>query len=100
MQQPSSTPVRRLQSEIHTLFSARQKNGAAYASEDFVPILDVTGNSVPGRVLAFSTSKLGALSFRKACLLVSNLEVVKLWGLSDRPALFIGVNFPKQISRT
>jgi hypothetical protein len=42
--------------------------------------------------------RLGAVSFLRANLLISDLEVFNVWGLADRPALFIGMNFLGQTS--
>lgn len=75
------------------LFAELAKRGSTYVSDRIVPVTDVTGGTSPGRVTSFSTINLGALSFVRAYLLISDLEVFKIWGLADRPALFIGMNF-------
>jgi len=80
------------------LFAELQQNGATYVSDRVVPITDVTGGSVPGRIASFSTIKMGAISFLRANLLICDLEVFNVWGLADRPALFIGMNFLGQTS--
>jgi hypothetical protein len=80
------------------LFAELQKQGATYVSDRIVPITDVTGGSVPGRITSFSTIKMGAISFLRANLLICDLEVFDVWGLADRPALFIGMNFLGQTS--
>jgi hypothetical protein len=80
------------------LFAELQKNGARYLDNRIVPVTDVTGGSVPGRITSFSTIKMGAISFLRANLLICDLEVFDVWGLADRPALFIGMNFLGQTS--
>ena len=80
------------------LFAELQKDGASYVDDRAVPITDVTGGSVAGRITSFSTIKMGAISFLRANLLICDLEVFNVWGLADRPALFIGMNFLGQTS--
>jgi predicted aspartyl protease len=80
------------------LFAELQKRGSTYVSDRIVPVTDVTGGTSPGRITSFSTIRLGAISFVRANLLISDLEVFNVWGLSDRPALFIGMNFLGQTS--
>jgi hypothetical protein len=80
------------------LFAELEKRGSTYVSDRIVPVTDVTGGTAPGRITSFSTIRLGAISFLSANLLISDLEVFKIWGLDDRPALFIGMNFLGQTS--
>ena len=80
------------------LFAELQKRGASYVSDKIVPVTDVTGGTSPGRITSFSTIRLGAISFLRANLLISDLEVFNVWGLADQPALFIGMNFLGQTS--
>ena len=80
------------------LFAELQKRGSRFVDDRVVPITDVTGGSVPSRITSFSTIKIGAISFLRANLLICDLEVFDVWGLSDRPALFIGMNFLGQTS--
>ena len=80
------------------LFAEMKKNGAIYLNDDIIPVTDVTGGVAPGRLTAFSMVRLGSVNFLKANLLISDLEVFNVWGLADRPALFIGMNFLGQTS--
>jgi aspartyl protease len=80
------------------LFAELAKRGATYVSDRIVPVTDVTGGISPGRITSFSTIRLGAITFVRANLLISDLEVFNVWGLADRPALFIGMNFLGQTS--
>lgn len=80
------------------LFAELEKRGARYVSDRIVPVTDVTGGSSPGRITSFSNIRLGPISFVRANLLISDLEVFKVWGLADQPALFIGMNFLGQTS--
>jgi aspartyl protease len=75
------------------LFAELAKRGSTYVSDKIVPVTDVTGGTSPGRITSFSTIRLGTISFHRAYLLISDLEVFNVWGLADRPALFIGMNF-------
>jgi len=80
------------------LYAELQKRGARYITERVIPITDVTGGSVPGHITSVSTIKVGAISFLRANLLICDLEIFDVWGLADRPALFIGMNFLGQTS--
>ena len=80
------------------LFAELQKRGSTYISDRIVPITDVTGGLSPGRVISFSKIKMGAISFVRANLLICDLEIFDVWGLADRPALFIGMNFLGRMS--
>jgi hypothetical protein len=80
------------------LFAELEKRGARYVSDRIVPVTDVTGGSAPGRITSFSNIRMGPISFVRANLLISDLEVFKVWGLADQPALFLGMNFLGQTS--
>lgn len=80
------------------LFSELQKAGATYISEEIIPVIGVTGGQAPGRLTAISTIRLGPIHFLHSNLLISDLQVFDVWGLADKPALFLGMNFLKQTS--
>jgi hypothetical protein len=80
------------------LFAALQEKGASYISDAAVPIVGVTGGMSPGRFTSVKDIKLGSLSFLHSNLVIADLQVFDVWGLNDRPALFIGMNFLRQTS--
>ncbi len=80
------------------LFQALQRSGAKYMNEEIVQLLGVTGGSVAGRLTFVDRIKLGPVSFINSVLLIADLQVFDIWGLADKPALFIGMNFLRQTS--
>ena len=80
------------------LFDELAKKGAAYFNEVRIPLYGVTGGEAEGRILFVDKIKIGALNFTNPLLVISDLAVFDAWGLSDRPALFIGMNLLKKTS--
>jgi predicted aspartyl protease len=80
------------------LFAELEKSGAAYVSNVTIPVIGVTGGIAPGRLTATSNVRIGTINFRNGYLIISDLPVFDIWGLADRPALFLGMNFLKQTS--
>ena len=63
-----------------------------------VPVVGVTGGQAPGRLAYIANIKIGDIRFFRAYLIIADLQVFDVWGLADRPALFIGMNFLRQAS--
>lgn len=80
------------------LFAELQKAGANYISDAVVPVVGVTGGQAPGRLAYIANIKIGDIRFFRAYLIIADLQVFDVWGLADRPALFIGMNFLRQAS--
>jgi hypothetical protein len=80
------------------LFAELQELGASYVSNVTIPIIGVTGGIAPGRLTPITRLKLGTINFRNGFLIISDLPVFDVWGLADRPALFLGMNFLQQTS--
>jgi predicted aspartyl protease len=59
----------------------------------------VTGGSLIGRVIDFNRIKIKNMSFTNGSIVVADLQVFALWGLADRPAILIGMNFLRQFDR-
>jgi hypothetical protein len=78
------------------LFAALQERGGTYLSDVVVPIFGVTGGMSPGRITYVKDIKMDTLHFLRSNLVISDLQVFDVWGLNDRPALFIGMNFLRQ----
>jgi predicted aspartyl protease len=81
------------------LFQALQReNGAKYMNDEVVQLLGVTGGSADGRMTFVERIKLGSVSFMNSALVISDLQVFDIWGLADKPAMFLGMNFLRQTS--
>jgi predicted aspartyl protease len=80
------------------LFRELRRGGANYASDLIVPLIGVTGGSAPGRLTDVSRIKVGNMNFADSKIVIADLPVFDVWGLSDQPALFIGMNFLQQTS--
>ena len=46
----------------------------------------------------FNNIKFDTLNFNRSNLIIADLDVFKVWGLADKPALFIGMNFLQLMS--
>jgi predicted aspartyl protease len=81
------------------LFEVLQReNGAKYMNDEIVQLLGVTGGAAAGRMTFVERIKLGAVSFMNSALVISDLQVFDIWGLADKPAMFLGMNFLRQTS--
>ena len=80
------------------LFAELQKKGATFMDDDVIPILGVTGGVALGRETRISSIRLGALQFVDGTLIISDLPVFNVWGLEDKPAMFMGMNFLRKTS--
>jgi predicted aspartyl protease len=79
------------------LFEALQRDhGGKYLNDEVVQLLGVTGGSAAGRMTYVERIKLGSVSFLNSVLVISDLQVFDIWGLNDKPALFLGMNFLRQ----
>jgi len=81
-----------------TLFRHLQQEGGKYLNDEIVQLLGVTGGSAEGRLTFVERIKLGSVSFMNSVLVISDLQVFDVWGLADKPALFLGMNFLRQTS--
>ena len=73
-------------------------HGGKYMNDEVVQLLGVTGGSAAGRMTFVERIKLGSVSFMNSVLVISDLQVFDIWGLADKPALFLGMNFLRQTS--
>lgn len=80
------------------LFAQLEGTGASAIKDVLIPLRGATGGQMLGRLAAISRIKLGNLMFAKGLLAISDLNVFDLWGLADKPALFIGMDFLSQMS--
>ena len=75
------------------LFAQLAKGGAAYIKDVAVPVLGATGGQTFGRLTYVSDIRIGPMNYARSDLIIADLEVFDVWGLSERPAIFLGMNF-------
>jgi predicted aspartyl protease len=80
------------------LFNALAKQGGKYLNDNIVQLLGVTGGAAEGRIMGVESIKLGSIRFANSALVISDLPIFELWDLQNKPALFIGMNFLRQVS--
>jgi len=80
------------------LFNALAREGGKYLNDNIVQLLGVTGGAAQGRIMSIQAIKLGSIRFAHSALVISDLPIFELWDLQDKPALFIGMNFLRQVS--
>lgn len=82
------------------LFDALCTENIGYAlTARTVQIAGVTGGALEGRVTAFRQIRIRDMLFTDGTLAVADMQIFRLWGLADKPALLIGMNFLRQFSR-
>jgi predicted aspartyl protease len=64
-----------------------------------ISLTDVTGGAISGSVTMIRAIQLGGVAFTNFPLVVADFEVFDVWGLRDRPALLVGINLLRQVSR-
>jgi predicted aspartyl protease len=70
-----------------------------YLKPGTIPLTGITGGTVQGSVTTINKVRLDSLIFDGCNIVIADLQIFKLWGLSDTPALLIGMNFLRQFSR-
>jgi hypothetical protein len=81
------------------LFQALAANGTGFELPAPVILTDVTGGSIGGRTTQVKRVHLTGFDFSDSALVIADLQIFDLWGLADRPALFIGMNLLRQFAR-
>jgi len=75
------------------LFEALVDHDPSYMRQETVALSGVTGGTIIGRVSSINRIKLNALSIFETKIVICDLQIFQLWGLTDTPALLIGMNF-------
>lgn len=75
------------------LFAELQAIGKTYLSDIQVPVVGVTGGQAFGRLTSIASVRFGTLEFIDSTLIIADLPVFEVWGLADKPAMFLGMNF-------
>ncbi|HEY2034231.1 MAG TPA: aspartyl protease family protein [Rhizomicrobium sp.] len=81
------------------LYKALAEQGAQFLSAAPMMLSGITGGSVPARTLSIGRAQLGGFDLSTTGLAVADLPIFDLWGLADKPALFVGMDFLRKFSR-
>jgi len=81
------------------LFEALMEISPTYLKQETVPLTGVTGGVVQGHITTVNRVHLNSLTFEGCNIVIADLQIFDLWGLSETPALLIGMNFLRQFSR-
>jgi predicted aspartyl protease len=81
------------------LLSALRRAGASHADLGSLPVTGVTGGSIDGEVTAIEQVRLRSVSFKIGYIVIAGLQIFELWGLSDTPALLVGMNYLRRFNR-
>jgi predicted aspartyl protease len=63
-----------------------------------VQVMGITGGQIPGRLMEIDRINLQRLEFTNCSLVIADLQVFNIWGLSTKPALLIGMNYLRQFA--
>jgi len=77
----------------------QERSGKTWLTDEPIVLTGVTGATASGRLVAVSRVRLGALNFADTLLVIADLPVFASWGLAERPALFIGMNYLERTSQ-
>ena len=78
------------------LHSALLRISAGYAGTREIDLSGITGGSMKGQVLRVQTILWSNLEFTGCELAAADLDVFRVWDLTEMPALLIGLNFLRQ----
>jgi len=70
--------------------------GPAYAATREIELSGITGGMSRGHVLRVQNILLGNLEFSGCEIAVADVDVFRIWELTDKPALLIGLNFLRE----
>lgn len=81
------------------LLAALSRNVHAHYRTDAVPLTDITGGEILGNVTMVDKIRLMDVEFSDCPLVIADFKIFDVWGLRQRPALLIGMNFLRQFAR-
>ena len=82
-----------------SLFAALASRNPAYGNLGLVSLTDVTGGETLGNFTIAKKIQIMEVEFTDCPLVIADFKVFDLWGLAQRPALLIGMNFLVQFSK-
>jgi predicted aspartyl protease len=80
------------------LFRALVDDHGALFEPGIVPLSGVTGGELDGRVTRAGRIRLRGFEFTAAELVIADIQIFDLWGLAEKPALLIGMNYLRSFS--
>ena len=80
------------------LFRALVDDHGALFEPGVVPLSGVTGGEIDGRVTRAGRVRLKGFEFTTAEIVIADIQIFDLWGLAERPALLIGMNYLRSFS--
>ncbi|MDE2110502.1 MAG: aspartyl protease family protein [Alphaproteobacteria bacterium] len=83
----------------NSLYDALVNRDPSYIKLQTVPITGVTGGVIDGRVTSVRRVKLNGVTFEDCNIAIADMQIFKLWGLADTPAMLIGMNFLRQFAQ-
>lgn len=64
-----------------------------------LPITGITGGVIMAKVTSVGRILLHGIAFTDAVVAIADMEIFDVWGLMDRPAMLIGMNFLRQFAQ-
>lgn len=81
------------------LFDALASRNPGYGATGRISMVDVTGGETSGRITRVNQIKIMEVELSDCPLVIADFKVFDVWGLAQRPALLIGMNFLRQFSK-
>jgi len=81
------------------LFDALASRNPAYGDIGRISLVDVTGGETSGSVTLVKKIQIMELEITDCPLVIADFKVFDVWGLTQRPALLIGMNFLRRFSK-
>lgn len=81
------------------LYRALVANDPAIAKHSMIALTGLTGGTVIGRLINPSQAQVGRFTLTDCPIAIADLQVFDIWGLADRPALVIGMNWLRMFKR-
>jgi predicted aspartyl protease len=81
------------------LYRALIAEDPTMASHATVGLTGLTGGTAAGRLIAPREAQLGRFTLSNCPIAIADLQVFDIWGLTERPALVIGMNWLRQFRR-
>jgi predicted aspartyl protease len=81
------------------LFDALASRNSAYGDIGRISLVDVTGGETSGSVTMVKKIRITELELTDCPLVIADFRVFDVWGLTQRPALLLGMNFLRRFSK-
>ncbi len=81
------------------LYRQLLESDQGYASRTTMKLIGLTGGTAEAHLTTPRLAEIGTLSFIDCTIAIADLQVFEIWGLKDKPALLIGMNWLRQFKR-